>query len=44
MANFSEHPRTMSKTALVLATDGSEDIELVATVDILRRANVNVGL
>ncbi|KAI6183486.1 Protein DJ-1 protein [Aphelenchoides bicaudatus] len=38
----SEHPRTMSKTALVLATDGSEEIELLATVDILRRANVNV--
>jgi putative intracellular protease/amidase len=35
--------RTMSKTALVLATDGTEDIELIATVDVLRRANVNVS-
>lgn len=43
MENFSEYPRTMSKTALVLATDGSEEIELLATVDILRRANVVVS-
>lgn len=36
------HPKTMSKTALVLATNGTEDIELVVTIDVLRRANVNV--
>lgn len=33
----------MSK-ALVLVTDGSEEIEAVTVVDVLRRANVNVTL
>jgi len=36
--------RTMSKTALILATDGTEDMELVITANILRRANVNVTI
>lgn len=35
--------QTMSKSALVLLTDGSEEIEFCATVDILRRANVKVS-
>ncbi|KAI6197408.1 hypothetical protein M3Y94_01220400 [Aphelenchoides besseyi] len=36
--------KTMSKTALIIATDGSEDIELTITSDVLRRANVNVTI
>ena len=40
--NESNHPPTMSKTALILVHDNTEDIELVATSDVLRRANVDV--
>ncbi|KAI6232906.1 DJ-1 protein family protein [Aphelenchoides fujianensis] len=44
MRDFSGTPKTMSKTALIVASDGSEDIELIVTSDILRRANVNVTI
>ncbi len=30
----------MSKTALLLVVDGSEEIEVVVTADVLRRAGV----
>jgi hypothetical protein len=44
-SSFNQAPlRTMSKTALILATEGTEDIELTVTSDVLRRANVNVSL
>lgn len=33
---------TMSKSALVLVADGSEEMEFVITVDVLRRAQINV--
>jgi len=42
--SFSEPLRKMSKTALIIASDGSEDIELSTTSDVLRRANVNVTI
>ncbi|CAD5217570.1 unnamed protein product [Bursaphelenchus xylophilus] len=41
MADF---PKTMSKTALIIASDGSEDIELTVVSDVLRRANVEVTI
>lgn len=31
-----------AKTALFIVAEGSEELELVAPVDILRRANVNI--
>ncbi|CAD5213035.1 unnamed protein product [Bursaphelenchus okinawaensis] len=34
----------MSKTALIIASDGSEDIELTVVSDVLRRANVEVTI
>lgn len=33
---------TMSKSALVLVADGSEEMEFVITVDVLRRAQVRI--
>ncbi|KAL3070284.1 hypothetical protein niasHS_016111 [Heterodera schachtii] len=33
-----------TKTALIIASDGSEDIELVTTSDVLRRAGVDVTI
>lgn len=33
-----------AKTALALVADGSEEMELVITVDVLRRAGVSITL
>ncbi|KAL3111516.1 hypothetical protein niasHT_018291 [Heterodera trifolii] len=33
-----------NKTALIIASDGSEDIELIVTSDVLRRAGINVTI
>lgn len=38
------HCNTMSKTALILAANGSEEMELVITGDVLRRAGVSENL
>ncbi|RWS27746.1 Protein DJ-1-like protein [Leptotrombidium deliense] len=34
----------MSKTGLMIITDGSEEMEVIITVDVLRRAGVNVTI
>uniref|UniRef100_A0A8D8XLH9 Protein deglycase DJ-1zDJ-1 n=1 Tax=Cacopsylla melanoneura TaxID=428564 RepID=A0A8D8XLH9_9HEMI len=40
--SFSSLGHKMAKSALVLIADGSEEMEFVITVDVLRRANINV--
>lgn len=44
MLDLSGFAKTMAKTALIIASDGSEDIELSVVSDVLRRANVEVRI
>ncbi|CAK5076822.1 unnamed protein product [Meloidogyne enterolobii] len=41
---FRSFSSIMTKTALIIGSDGSEDIELIVTSDVLRRAGIDVTI